>query len=163
MLQRAALEGWSRPQDLFTLFTALLEQDPFMAACIARTARPFDPPTEPLSPADIGGLANNKLLHCMMISAPINDEALEHLLTRARRALLELADSWGSKDASDAVLAFCSTLARQWASRPAEFHRQPLSEPSVKLSPHWAPIRRTSRSYRVSSVRRSPGTPQPAA
>ena len=49
------------------------------------------------------------------------------------------------------------------ASRPAEFHRQPLSEPSVKLSPHWAPIRRTSRSYRVSSVRRSPGTPQPAA
>jgi hypothetical protein len=28
------------------------------------------------------------------------------------------------------------------------------------LSPHWAPIRRTSRSYRVSSVQRSPGTPQ---
>ena len=49
------------------------------------------------------------------------------------------------------------------ASRPAESHRRPLSEPSVKLSPHWAPIRRTSRSYRVSSVRRSPGTPQPAA
>ena len=48
-------------------------------------------------------------------------------------------------------------------SRPAEFHRQPLSEPSVKLSPHWAPIRRTSRSYRVSSARRSPGTLQPAA
>jgi hypothetical protein len=49
--------------------------------------------------------------------------------------------------------------------------RRPLSRcdwcgaalPSVKLSPHWAPIRRTSRSYRVSSVQRSPGTPRPAA
>jgi hypothetical protein len=54
------------------------------------------------------------------------------------------------------------TILLSRASRPAEFHRQPLSEPSVKLSPHWAPIRRTSRSYRVSSARRSPGTPQPA-
>ena len=38
-------------------------------------------------------------------------------------------------------------------SRPAEFRRQPLAEPSVRLSPHWAPIRRTSRVCRSSSVR----------
>jgi tetratricopeptide (TPR) repeat protein/SAM-dependent methyltransferase len=124
LLQRAALEGWSRPEDLFALFTALSKQDPFMAACIARTARTSDPPTapSPLSPADIGGLADNKLLHCMMISAPICDAALEHLLTRARRALLDLADSSGAKDAPDAVSAFCCTLARQCFINEYVFH-----------------------------------------
>jgi hypothetical protein len=44
------------------------------------------------------------------------------------------------------------TLSR--ASRPAESHRRPLSEPSVRVSPHWAPIRPTSRVVRVSSVRK---------
>src|SRR6516225_6779632 len=39
------------------------------------------------------------------------------------------------------------------ASRPAEFHRRPLIDPSVRLSPHWAPIRRTSRVCRSSNVR----------
>src|SRR6202048_1989351 len=39
-------------------------------------------------------------------------------------------------------------------SRPAEFHRQPLAEPSVRLSPHSAPIRQTCRSFRSASVRR---------
>ena len=51
----------------------------------------------------------------------------------------------------------------QRASRPVEFHHRPLTEPSVKLSPHSAPIRRTSRSYRVASAQRSPDTREPAA
>ncbi len=124
LLQRAALEGWSRPEEFFTLFTTLLKQDPFVAACIARTARPPDLATEPspLSPADIAGLADNKLLHCMMISAPICDEALEHLLTCARRALLDLANSSVAEDASEAISGFCCALARQCFINEYVFH-----------------------------------------
>src|SRR5215471_8678279 len=47
-------------------------------------------------------------------------------------------------------------------SRPAEFHRQPLVEPSVRLSPHSAPIRQTCRSSRVANARRDPRAPWPA-
>jgi hypothetical protein len=44
-------------------------------------------------------------------------------------------------------------------SRPAELHRRPLVEPSVRLSPHSAPIRQTCRSSRVASERRDPRAP----
>ena len=40
------------------------------------------------------------------------------------------------------------------ASRPVGSHHRPLSDPSVKVSPHWAPIRPTSRACRVSNVQR---------
>jgi hypothetical protein len=115
LLARAALEGWSRPEEFFTLFMALLEQDPFIAACIARTARSPGLATTigPLSPSDLARLADNKLLYCMMVSAPIRDEALERLLTSARRTLLDLAGSREAKDASDAISGFCCALARQ--------------------------------------------------
>src|ERR1019366_2440312 len=32
-------------------------------------------------------------------------------------------------------------------SRPVELHHRPLAEPSMRLSPHSAPIRQTCRSY----------------
>jgi hypothetical protein len=38
------------------------------------------------------------------------------------------------------------------ASRPMESHHRPLTDPSVRLAPHWAPIRKTSRVCRSSSV-----------
>src|SRR2546425_3155 len=38
-------------------------------------------------------------------------------------------------------------------SRPAEFHHRPLAEPSVRLSPHSAPIRQTGRPYGLSGTR----------
>jgi hypothetical protein len=38
-------------------------------------------------------------------------------------------------------------------SRPAEFHHRPLAEPSVRLSPHSAPIRQTCRSSGWSGAR----------
>ena len=38
-------------------------------------------------------------------------------------------------------------------SRPAEFHHRPLAEPSVRLSPHSAPIRQTCRSSGLSVAR----------
>src|SRR5271165_950046 len=48
------------------------------------------------------------------------------------------------------------------SSRPAELHRQPLTEPSVRLSPHSAPIRQTRQSSRSANVQRYPRIPSPA-
>jgi SAM-dependent methyltransferase len=57
-----------------------------------------------------------------MMSAPICDEALEHLLTRARRALLALAASSEAQNTAEAILGFCCTLARQCFINEYVFH-----------------------------------------
>src|SRR6266478_7041698 len=44
-------------------------------------------------------------------------------------------------------------LLQHTVSRPAEFHHRPLAEPSVRLSPHSAPIRQTCRPYGLSVAR----------
>jgi hypothetical protein len=49
--------------------------------------------------------------------------------------------------------------ARFRVSRPAGFHHWPLAEPSVRLSPHSAPIRQTCRSYRAANVRKDSRLP----
>jgi len=48
------------------------------------------------------------------------------------------------------------------SSRPAESHRQPLTEPSVRLSPHSAPIRQTHQSSRSANVQNIHAYPSPA-
>src|SRR3954454_18187655 len=54
-------------------------------------------------------------------------------------------------------------VSDQLVSRPAVFHRQPLSERCVRLSPHTAPIRRTRRSCQYASVRTWQVGPEPAS
>ena len=44
-------------------------------------------------------------------------------------------------------------------SSPGELHSEALAEPSVKLSPHSAPIRQTHQSYQDSSARKDPLVP----
>src|ERR1700730_324352 len=44
--------------------------------------------------------------------------------------------------------------AHHLVSRPEELHLRPLAERSVRLSPHFAPIRRTCRSCRSASEQR---------
>jgi RNA-directed DNA polymerase len=44
------------------------------------------------------------------------------------------------------------TFERWMVSRPTGSHRQPLAELCVRLSPHTAPIRRTSRSQLAASA-----------
>jgi 2-polyprenyl-3-methyl-5-hydroxy-6-metoxy-1,4-benzoquinol methylase/Flp pilus assembly protein TadD len=124
LIERAAMEGWSRPEEFFPLFTALVKQDRFIAACIERTARSPDHlrKTCPLGPADIAALADSKLLQCMMVSAPVCDAALEHLLTSARRTLLDLAGSSEAQSATEALWSFCCTLARQCFINEYVFH-----------------------------------------
>src|SRR5512132_582945 len=52
--------------------------------------------------------------------------------------------------------------ASERLSRPAEFHHRPLAEPSVKLSPHSAPIKQTRQSFRSANVQRDPRIPSQA-
>jgi 2-polyprenyl-3-methyl-5-hydroxy-6-metoxy-1,4-benzoquinol methylase/Flp pilus assembly protein TadD len=115
LLQRAALEGWSRPEDFSVLFTTLLKQDRLVAACLERAVRSPEHPTEgsPFGRKDIAALGDNKLLRCMMVSAPICDEAFELLLTSVRRTLLDLAGSCEAHERSEDVSSFCCALARQ--------------------------------------------------
>ena len=47
-------------------------------------------------------------------------------------------------------------------SSPGESHPEALAEPSVRLSPHSAPIRQTRQSSRVASGRRDPRIPSQA-
>src|ERR1700730_10584567 len=48
------------------------------------------------------------------------------------------------------------------SSRPAEVHRHPLTDLSVSLSPHSAPIRQTHQPSRSANVQRYPRIPSPA-
>src|SRR6516165_6998624 len=54
---------------------------------------------------------------------------------------------------------FWRVAAPERMSRPGESHPGPLAEPSVKLSPHSAPIRQTRRPYRFANGRREPTVP----
>jgi exodeoxyribonuclease III len=51
------------------------------------------------------------------------------------------------------------SLDNNWVSRPMELHHRPLAEPSVRLSPHSAPIRQTCRPHRFTNVRIDPAGP----
>jgi Flp pilus assembly protein TadD/2-polyprenyl-3-methyl-5-hydroxy-6-metoxy-1,4-benzoquinol methylase len=132
LLARAANEGWSRPEELFPLFTTLLKQDRFVAACVERTAGPLDANACPIGSTDIAELRGNKLLESMMVSAPVCDEALEHLLTSLRRALLDLASASEANDAPDAVSGFCCALARQCFINEYVFHRSDEEEQQAR-------------------------------
>jgi hypothetical protein len=52
-----------------------------------------------------------------------------------------------------------ANMIRIGESSPGESHPEALAEPSVRLSPHSAPIRQTRQSYRFASVQRDPRIP----
>src|SRR5207249_12334628 len=82
--------------------------------------------------------------------------SLSHLLLN----FLELrAHAVASGFPFDLELSAAACAADQGVSRPAGFHRQPLAEPSARLSPHSAPIRQTCPSRRAPRVRRGPPFP----
>src|SRR5262245_65849324 len=76
--------------------------------------------------------------------------AAEHTLELPQqcRSLLELRRAVRTPDAP------LTADAAEVASRPVGFHHQPLSEPSVTLSRHWAPIRQTYRSCQFANERK---------
>ena len=89
------------------------------------------------------------------------------LLTAAAWSGLGPAPESRSRGARPHLSRSCTTLLQSMlppfyvslqhtASRPVELHHQPLSELSVTLSRHSAPIRQTYRSCQVANARRDP-------
>jgi 2-polyprenyl-3-methyl-5-hydroxy-6-metoxy-1,4-benzoquinol methylase len=78
LIARALTEGWGRPEDLSGFACELVKR---------RFA------------------ANDPLLHALLVTAPVRDIELEHLLTQERRRVLVAGD--------DKSLAFACALARQ--------------------------------------------------
>jgi hypothetical protein len=62
----------------------------------------------------------------------------------------DAGQGWQGKETSLRLIGWSRHLLR--VSRPAGFHRQPLSERCVNLSAHTAPIRQTCWSSRGASV-----------
>ena len=57
---------------------------------------------------------------------------------------------------------FAPERSAAWESHPGESHPQVLAEPSVRFSPHSAPIRQTRRSCQVASARRGQRSFEPS-
>jgi tetratricopeptide (TPR) repeat protein/2-polyprenyl-3-methyl-5-hydroxy-6-metoxy-1,4-benzoquinol methylase len=115
LITRALLEGWTRPSELAGL-AAVLIRSGRARTCIARAAAagPQCPGSEGLWSADeLAAVSGDALLRALLESAPVQDVALERLLTQARAVLLARAlkayDGAGGQDA----LGFFGTLARQ--------------------------------------------------
>src|ERR1035437_7069529 len=89
-----------------------------------------------------------------MLSAAPDVRETEWLSVSSRFRFASLRH--GDQAARSALLVIWDSLHRKftWAaarlprvSRPVELHHRPLAEPSMRLSPHSAPIRQTCRSY----------------
>ena len=64
---------------------------------------------------------------------------------------------WDRLGVADVLGDLLKDRAFELVSRPEELHPRPLAERSVRLSPHFAPIRRTCRSCRSASEQRGAG------
>src|SRR5262249_41365946 len=102
-----------RPRDLTGACISLIKLDGVVSESIARINAAW--PTR-LSPSDLLGesmtvLSRDRLLHCLLQSAPITDIGLERLLTNVRRALLTTSAANDARD--EDLLYFCCALAGQ--------------------------------------------------
>src|SRR5213593_2600537 len=88
LIARALTEGWSRPSELSVLAGELCGHGD-----------------------DLAALADDRLLHALMQSAPVRTLALEAVLTGARRHLLARATIAGPDE--DTLLGFACALAQQ--------------------------------------------------
>jgi Flp pilus assembly protein TadD/SAM-dependent methyltransferase len=88
LIARALTEGWSRPSELSVLAGELCGHND-----------------------DLLALAEDRLLHALMQSAPVRTVALEGVLTGARRQLLAHATTAGPHE--DSLLGFACALAQQ--------------------------------------------------
>ncbi|MGE3145046.1 MAG: methyltransferase domain-containing protein [Pseudorhodoplanes sp.] len=103
-LPEALSAPWCRPQDLAPLAVTLLKARGPVAELLGR-----DPGT-PFEDADYKLLANNRLLRALLKTCPLCDLAIEALLVRLRRDLLERC---GRGNTSAAHLDMACALAQQ--------------------------------------------------
>jgi tetratricopeptide (TPR) repeat protein/2-polyprenyl-3-methyl-5-hydroxy-6-metoxy-1,4-benzoquinol methylase len=117
LILRALSEPWCRPSELVPTAVALVKSDGAVArGCKQAMHSPAGRMTaeELLGPAGFSAIAENKLLRCLLESAPICDIELERFLTAARRAMLDFARRpTAAGTADNGSLGLCCALARQ--------------------------------------------------
>lgn len=114
---RAISEAWGRPADLASACISLIKCDLTVRECIERAtiAWPARMSGQTLfGPSGFASVAQDQLLHALLVNAPACDMELERFLTMARFSMLEAAAGAGLSGAVDeAQLAFYCALARQ--------------------------------------------------
>jgi tetratricopeptide (TPR) repeat protein/SAM-dependent methyltransferase len=103
LIARAVSEGWTRTSDLERVSLLLVKKSTAIAAALA--ALPRAPGAE-----ELAALAEDRLLHSLMVSARVSDPDLERLLTAIRRTLLEETIRPGGEVPA---LDFACALSRQ--------------------------------------------------
>jgi len=115
LVERALIEGWTRPSDLANFTTQLIKQNDSVRNALAQ---PEEGQSATLAHELAGArgfaaLAGDQLLQTLLRTTPVCDPELERLLTDARLAALDLATSSNKTAVSDDVLKACGALAEQ--------------------------------------------------
>jgi tetratricopeptide (TPR) repeat protein/SAM-dependent methyltransferase len=111
---RALAEGWTHPRELVQVCLSLVALNEVVSECVARADRAWP---KRLAAAELFGgsgldaLAQDELLHCLLVSAPLTDVGFERLLTNIRYTLLTAAEAESACD--ERVLGFYCAVARQ--------------------------------------------------
>ena len=116
-LTSATAEPWWTPYELCQPALSLVMLDQRIAGCVhlANGSWPARLPKAALFGSDgLAALAADRLLHALLVAAPVTTIEFERFLTCARHALLETASSEPASDRSEiATLKFYAALSRQ--------------------------------------------------
>ncbi|MCJ7602505.1 MAG: tetratricopeptide repeat protein [Desulfobulbaceae bacterium] len=116
-LVRAFSVPWGRPCDMAKVGADIVKLNRDVGECIARAACAWPSRLsvkELLGPAGISPIVSDRLLHCLLISAPICSIELERFLTMMRMIMLDDVISSGGTLSKEAyVIDFCCALANQ--------------------------------------------------
>jgi SAM-dependent methyltransferase len=117
LIARAITEAWDRPAELTRVSASIIKLNPLVTQGIERANHAWPrrlPERELLGPSGLAELAQDRLLRCMLESAPASDMELEPLLGALRFVLLEAAVAATDSDVVDeSILGFYAALAQQ--------------------------------------------------
>jgi tetratricopeptide (TPR) repeat protein/SAM-dependent methyltransferase len=117
LMVRALAEPWGRANDLALAAVRVLKQQGAIAGCVARTKEAWPrrlAAGELFGSAGLAAVVDDRLLACLLGSAPVADIEFERFLTNARFALLQIAAATDvSAQVDERPLAFGCSLARQ--------------------------------------------------
>lgn len=134
LIIRAMTEPWDRPGLLTGVATQCVMGDAEVCACVTRAvlAWPKRLDAETLYDAlGLAAVADQKMLRCLLETAPIGSLELERFLTMARAALLDEALRETPAAPAPEVLEFYGALARQCFINEYMFDRTPEEETRV--------------------------------
>ncbi|ARQ02593.1 tetratricopeptide repeat protein [Pseudorhodoplanes sinuspersici] len=113
---RALVEGWSRPDQLASIATTILKNNPIMSRAVALVNQHWPRPVpvqEMLGPGGLAVIAQDELLAALLQSAPVADIELERVLAGLRFALLADARQSDGIASAEKVVRLSAALAQQ--------------------------------------------------